>query len=84
MQIASWIAIFFVVWWICFFMVLPFGAHSQTDAGDVAEGTEPGAPALFRIWPKLIATTVLAVVVLALVYWGIQNPWLQRYVSVNR
>jgi predicted secreted protein len=84
MQLASWIAIYFVIWWICLFMVLPIGAHSQHDAGQVVQGTEPGAPALFRIWPKLVITTVLALAVLGLVYWGLQNPWLQRYVAVNR
>jgi predicted secreted protein len=84
MQLFSWIAVYFVIWWICLLMVLPIGAHSQHDAGDVAEGTDPGAPALLRIWPKLAITTLLALAVLGLVMWGLENPWLQRYIAVNR
>lgn len=84
MPILSWFAVYFVAWWICLFLVLPFGAHTQRDAGSVVAGTEPGAPALLRMWPKILATSVLAGVVVLLIMWGVQTPWLQQYVAVNR
>ena len=49
----SYAALYFVLWWLCLFIVLPFGARNQEDAGEVVRGTEPGAPVLFRLWPKL-------------------------------
>lgn len=79
MSIASMIAIYFVLWWLCLFAVLPFGTRSQAESGEIIEGTEPGAPVMARLWPKLAATTVLAAVVLGLVMWGLSNPVLQEY-----
>ena len=79
MQIGSLIAIYFVVWWLSLFMVLPIGARSQSDDGIVVPGTDPGAPALLRMWPKLLATTILAAVLTALLLWGLSNPVLREY-----
>ena len=80
MQIGTYIAIFFIVWWLCLFMVLPFKVRNQIDAGEWEKGTERGAPAgLLRLWPKLVATTLLAVVVTGLLLWGLSSPWLQEY-----
>lgn len=79
MQIGSLIAIYFVVWWLAFFMVLPFGARSQVDAGEVIHGSEPGAPVVLKLWPKLLATTLLAALIMALLMWGLSNPLLRQY-----
>ena len=77
----SWLAVYFILWWVCLFAVLPFGARNQSDTGEVVKGTEPGAPLLFRLWPKLLATSVLAAIVMVLLMWGLSNPLLQRYWS---
>ncbi|WP_055049215.1 DUF1467 family protein [Devosia sp. A16] len=80
MQVGTFLAIFFVTWWICLFLVLPFKVRNQVDAGEWIQGTERGAPAgILRLWPKLLATTVLAAVVTALLLWGLTAPWLQEY-----
>lgn len=80
MQVGTFIAIFFVTWWICLFLVLPFKVRNQVDAGEWIEGTERGAPAgILRLWPKLLATTVLATVVTGLLLWGLTTPWLIEY-----
>ena len=79
MQIGSIIAIYLVVWWLCLFMILPFGARSQRDAGEVVAGSEPGAPALLRLWPKLLVTTLLAAVLTAGLFWALSNPVLREY-----
>ena len=39
-------AIYFVIWWIVLFAVLPWGVRSQHESGDSAPGTDPGAPAM--------------------------------------
>ena len=45
------------------FAVLPWGVRSQEESGEVAPGTDPGAPAVHLIWRKLFWTTVIASVV---------------------
>ena len=59
-------ALFFVIWWILLFAVLPFGVRSQAEAGEVAPGTDPGAPAVPALREKAIWTTLLAALVLVL------------------
>ena len=61
------IPLYFVVWWITLFAVLPFGAQSQLEAGEVAAGTEPGAPAAPALREKAVWTTAVACTVLIVV-----------------
>ncbi len=56
-------AIYLTIWWLILFVMLPIGARSQAEAGDVVPGTEPGAPLLANIKRKLVWTTVAAAVV---------------------
>ena len=63
-----WLAIFFVIWWLCLFVVLPFGITSQHETGEVAYGTEAGAPHQPRLLWRALATTVLAVIIFGGVY----------------
>ena len=79
MQVGTFIAIYFVVWWLCLFVVLPFRVHNQVDEGAWVSGTERGAPSFVRLWPKLLATSVLAVIVTGLLLWGLTNSWLLEY-----
>ena len=63
----SWwtlLAVYAVVWWLCLFVMLPIGVHRP----EVPEaGHEPGAPVRPHMWKKVAATSLLAVVVTALV-----------------
>ncbi len=54
------LAIYFVVWWIPLFAVLPIGVRSQEEGGEVAEGTEPGAPVAPMMLKKVLITSVVA------------------------
>ncbi len=82
MQIGSLLAVYFVIWWLCFILVLPIGARSQAElGGEIVRGSDPGAPAVLRMWPKLLAASVLAIAVTALLFWGLSNPWLKEYWS---
>jgi predicted secreted protein len=79
MPIGSYIAIYFVVWWTVLFAVLPWGARSQREAGAVVPGSEPGAPAIFRAWPKIIATSIVAAIVTAGLFWLLSTPFIAAY-----
>jgi len=56
MAIATAIAIYFLIWWIMLFAVLPWGVRAQGEEG--APGTDPGAPIVPRLRAKLLWTTI--------------------------
>ena len=60
-------AIYFIIWWVTLFAVLPWGVRSQAESGDVVPGSDPGAPAIPHLRAKLIWTTIVASVVFAVV-----------------
>jgi predicted secreted protein len=65
MPVTTAIAIFFLIWWVVLFAVLPFGVRSQHEDGDMAPGTDPGAPILPRLGRKLLWTTFVSAVIFA-------------------
>ena len=73
MATSTVIAIYFIIWWVVLFAVLPWGVHSQQESGEVAPGTDPGAPVSHRIGMKLIWTTIVASVVFGILYAGYTN-----------
>ena len=69
MATSTAIAIYFLIWWLVLFAVLPWGVRAQGEEG--APGTDPGAPAVPHLMAKLVWTTVVSSVVfgiLAFVY----------------
>ena len=68
MSLVSSVAIFFVIWWLVLFVVLPFGVKSQHEMEDVTLGTEHGAPHQPHLLKKAAATTILAGIIFAGVY----------------
>ena len=81
MQVGTYFAIYFVVWWLCLFVVLPFKVKNQSDTDGWTQGTERGAPVGFRLWPKLFITTGVSAVVTVLLLWGLSSPLLREYWS---
>lgn len=70
MTIVGGLALYFVIWWTVLFAVLPFGVRSQAEAGEVTEGTEPGAPVLPGLRRKALITSLIAAVVFAIVWYA--------------
>ena len=69
MAIASALAVYFIIWWITLFAVLPFGIRSQQESGDGVEGTGPGAPILPGLLKKAAITSVIAAIIFAFVWY---------------
>lgn len=76
--------VYLLIWWVVLFAVLPWGVRSQEEAGEVAAGTERGAPAVPRVWLKLAVTSAIAAVLFALVAglilsgvfsFAVEAPW---------
>jgi predicted secreted protein len=62
--ISSGLAIYFVLWWIVLFAVLPFGVRTQSESGDdIPGGSDPGAPVAPGMGRKLLWTTLISIVI---------------------
>jgi predicted secreted protein len=61
--ISTAIAIYFLIWWVVLFAVLPWGVRAQGEEG--AAGTDPGAPRVPHLKAKLVWTTVVASAIFA-------------------
>ncbi len=65
----NWIlvaAAFFIVWWVMFFAVLPFGLRTQEEEGDVTLGTVRSAPRGPHILRAGLRTTVITLIMFGL------------------
>jgi predicted secreted protein len=78
--ISTGFAIYFVMWWIVLFLTLPFGVRSQHEDGEGPPGTDPGAPVLTRMGPKLLWTTIISAALFAVSMWA----YYQGYLNVER
>ncbi|MSP94674.1 MAG: DUF1467 family protein [Alphaproteobacteria bacterium] len=70
-------ALFFIIWWILLFAILPFGIRSQHEAKDIVPGSEPGAPIVHGLKRKLIINTVLAAILWGVADWAYITYYLQ-------
>ena len=69
LRVSGALSLYFVIWWVLIFAALPFGVRSQADAGEVAPGTDPGAPSLPKLREKVVWTSLGAGLVLLATAW---------------
>jgi predicted secreted protein len=65
------IAVFFTIWWVVLFAVLPFGVRSQDESGQIDElprGADPGAPVAPMLVRKALWTTLISAVLFSGLY----------------
>ena len=79
MSFFSALAIYFVIWWIGLFAVLPWGVRSQHEDGEVVKGTDPGAPSKPRLLRIVAVNTVFATVIFAAYY----IVWSRNLISLD-
>jgi len=66
MSVVFGLAIYFMIWWIILFAILPFGMRrTQEEAGDVLPGSEPSAPERPQFLKVIVITTIAATIVFA-------------------
>src|SRR6516162_3937865 len=53
MSLPTSIAIYFIIWWVVLFAVLPWGVRSQQEHGAIVPGSDPGAPVMPALKRKL-------------------------------
>lgn len=62
------LAVYFIIWWILLFAVLPFGVRTQSEDGEVVPGTPASAPTRPRLLKVVLWNTVLSALVFAVVW----------------
>lgn len=76
MSLTSALAVYFILWWVTLFAVLPWGVRNSHETGqEVTAGHETGAPVNPRIGRKMLVTTVIASLLFILVYGQITYGW---------
>jgi predicted secreted protein len=69
MSVTTAVAIYFIIWWVVLFAMLPIGVRTSEEAGEKASpGTAESAPHMPNLLPKMVATTVLSTIIFAALY----------------
>ena len=78
MTLESSIAVYFVVWWTCLFIILPMGVRNAHEAGvNLEPGYDTGAPVNPMMWRKIWLTTVLSFVVFGVIWSQAKFGWIR-------
>jgi predicted secreted protein len=67
MGIATGVALYFVIWWIALFAVLPFWTRPRDATPE--EGGWRGTPESPKLGRKMLVTTVLSGLIWVLIWW---------------
>ena len=68
MSFLSIAAIYFILWWVVLFVMLPFGVRTQEEEGEVTLGTVASAPQGPHMLRAVIRTTIVSAVIFAAFY----------------
>jgi predicted secreted protein len=63
----TWVSVFamyFILWWLTLFAMLPFSLRTQDEAKDVTLGTVPSAPTGPHMLRAVIRTTIVSALIL--------------------
>ena len=60
MSLTAGLALYFIIWWLTLFAVLPFGVRTQGEVGDVVPGTPESAPQRVRMLKVFAINSVVA------------------------
>jgi predicted secreted protein len=67
MGITSALVLFAVIWTLVFLIALPIRVQTQGDLGEIVPGTHAGAPEVHNIGKKARITTVVSLVLWAII-----------------
>ena len=67
MGITSAFVLFAVIWTLVFLIALPIRVQTQGDLGEIVPGTHAGAPEVHNIGKKARITTVISLVLWAII-----------------
>jgi predicted secreted protein len=80
MGLVNGIVLFIVLWWVVFFMALPFGVQSDDEAGeDTVAGTVSSAPVKPKLGLKVLITTGVAAAAWGAIWWSLDTGLISIY-----
>jgi len=68
MGLVSGVVVYFLIWWVALFCVLPVGVRPDASGAQTTGGWR-GAPLKTQLAWKLVGTTVLAALLWGVVFW---------------
>jgi predicted secreted protein len=72
------IAMYFTIWWVALFAILPLGARSHAEAGvEPPRGCDPGSPVKVEFKRKVFTTTWVSTLIWAAMVVIIQSGWVR-------
>jgi predicted secreted protein len=63
MGIGTSFAVYFLIWWVTLFVVLPFGLRTQEEDNNVTLGTTSSAPSGRHIGRALVINTIVSLLI---------------------
>ena len=76
MNLYAIFAIYFLMWVICAFIMLPFGIRTPDETGEVLlKGQADSAPSNFRPGVVMLRATILATILFGLYYANYAQGW---------
>lgn len=77
MSLPTSLAVYFTIWWIVLFAILPIGVQSYAEAGiKVTDGGDPGAPVNPNLKRKFITTSWVSAILFGLLWSAFHFHWL--------
>jgi predicted secreted protein len=73
MSFVSLLAIYFVVWWVILFAVLPWGTRTQAEEGDIVLGSAHSAPSRPMLLRKALATSIVAAIIVGALWLAVER-----------
>ncbi|WP_068316464.1 DUF1467 family protein [Polycladidibacter hongkongensis] len=82
MSLALGIAVYFMIWWVLFLAILPFGVRTQGEEGEVVHGSVESAPAKPMLLRKALINSVVSGVVFVALYVFLESGLGTRYLPM--
>ena len=77
MGLTDSIIVYICIWWVIFFITLPFGIKSEKKIfKENIEGNDPGAPKKPYILQKFIISTLITSILFFAIYYMVNNNYL--------
>ena len=70
MYLVKIIIIFVIVWWVLFFMALPFGIKKPVSS---ISGQDSGAPEKPKLWLKFFVVSIISLILTIIINFIIRN-----------
>jgi len=64
----SYLAVYFIIWWLTLFATLPFGLRTQDEDNDVTLGTTASAPRGPHMWRAALRATVVSAIIFGVLW----------------